>query len=89
MKMDGRQLFGAFVRGVGLLIAIWGLYNTLFVFLGLLVGGMPVHFAGIIRILLPLIYVLVGLLFMVRAEAVVSFAYGERGVAPRPGTKPN
>jgi hypothetical protein len=87
--MDGRQLFGVIVRSVGLLITIWGLYSVLLAVVGLMLGGLPAHLFGVLRIVLPLVYVLVGLVIMTRADGVVVFAYGTGGSKPSTGPKSN
>lgn len=81
--MDGRQLFGAIVRTVGLGFVILQLYQLIQIIPALTSGNVPMSQQVAIAVIMPLLWIAIGLLIMRRGDVIVNFAYpAPRSAAP-------
>jgi hypothetical protein len=73
--MDGRSLFGAIVRTIGLGYVLFQLYTLIQIVPALASGRVPMSQEVALAVIMPVLWMAIGLLIMRRADAVVSFAY--------------
>jgi hypothetical protein len=82
--MDGRSLFGVIVRAVGLGFAVFQVYQLFEIGRALSGGAVPMTSAVAAVVMMPVLWLVIGVLIMRRADLIVNFAYPQPKEAPKP-----